>query len=327
MKAIQVKTDKKDRPLVWCETDEPIYDPQQVLVDIYATSLNRADLMQRAGRYPSPPGAPDILGLDVAGRIAQLGKEVTGWRVGDRVCALLAGGGYAERVAVSQQMLMPVPDDWSYEEAAAMPEVFMTAFVNLFMEAAFQTGEIVLMHGGASGVGTAAIQLIREAGGCMIVTAGTEAKIARCSELGADLAINYRTEDFVAHVQEFTAGEGVDVILDIVGADYLARNVSLLKSKGRLVLISTLSGSTAQLDLRMLMGRRLKLIGSVLRSRSLEEKVEIKERFVARFWPLLEDGTIQPVIDSVYPIEEANEAHQRMAENQNIGKIILRVRS
>jgi tumor protein p53-inducible protein 3 len=327
MKAIQVKTDKKDRPLVWCETDEPIYDPQQVLVDIYATSLNRADLMQRAGRYPSLPGAPDILGLDVAGRITQLGKEVTGWRVGDRVCALLAGGGYAERVAVSQRMLMPVPDDWSYEQAAAIPEVFMTAFVNLFMEASFQTGEIVLMHGGASGVGTAAIQLIREAGGCMIVTAGTQAKIARCSELGADLAINYRTEDFVVRVKEFTSGEGVDVILDIVGADYLARNVSLLKSKGRLVLISTLGGSKAQLDLRMLMGRRLRLIGSVLRSRSLEEKVEIKKRFVARFWSLLEDGTIQPVIDSVYPIEEANEAHQRMAENQNIGKIVLRVRS
>jgi len=326
MKAIHVQTDKKDRPLIWCETSEPICGPQQVLVDIYATSLNRADLMQRAGHYPAPRGAPDILGLDVAGQIARVGKEVTDWRVGDQVCALLSGGGYAERVAVPQQMLMSVPDGWSYEQAAAMPEVFLTAFVNLFMEASFQTGETVLMHGGASGVGTAAIQLIREAGGRMIVTAGTEAKIARCSELGADLAINYKTEDFVARVQEFTAREGVDVILDIVGADYLARNVSLLKSKGRLVLISTLGGSQAELDLRMLMGRRLRLIGSVLRSRSLEEKVEIRERFVARFWPLLEDGTIQPVIDSVYPIEQANEAHQRMAENRNIGKIILRVR-
>jgi tumor protein p53-inducible protein 3 len=326
MKAIHVQTDKEDRPLVWCETDEPFCGPQQVLVDIYATSLNRADLMQRAGHYPPPPGTPDILGLDMAGQIARVGEEVADWRAGDRVCALLAGGGYAERVAVPQQMLMPVPDSWSYEQAAAMPEVFLTAFVNLFMEASFQTGETVLMHGGASGVGTAAIQLIREASGRMIVTTSTEAKIARCSELGADLAINYKTEDFVARVQEFTAGEGVDVILDIVGADYLARNVSLLKLKGRLVLISTLGGSQAGLDLRMLMGRRLQLIGSVLRSRSLEEKVEIKEQFMARFWPLLEDGTIQPVIDSVYPIEQANEAHQRMAESKNIGKIILRVR-
>jgi putative PIG3 family NAD(P)H quinone oxidoreductase len=326
MKAIHVQTDKGDRPLVWRETEDPVPSADEVLVDIHAASLNRADLMQRAGGYPPPPGAPEILGLDMAGQIASVGAEVTGWEVGDRVCALLAGGGYAERVTVSQQMLMPIPGTWSYEQAAGMPEVFLTAFVNLFMEAGLQPGETVLMHGGASGVGTAAIQLVREAGGRMIVTASSEAKITRCRELGADLAINYKKEDFVQRVQAFTGGEGVDVIIDMVGAAYLERNLSLLKLKGRLVFISTLSGATTEMNLGALMGRRLRLIGSVLRSRSLEEKVEIKRRFVDRFWSQLENGSIEPIIDSVYPIEQAGAAHQYMAENRNIGKIILKVR-
>lgn len=326
MKAIQIQTEQEGCPLVWRETQDPICGPDEVLVEIYAAALNRADLAQRAGHYPPPPGASEILGLDMAGRIAAVGENVTGWKIGDRACALLAGGGYAERVAVPYQMLLPIPDGWSYELAAGLPEVFLTAFVNLFMEANFQTGETVLMHGGASGVGTAAIQLIREAQGRMIITASTREKIAACTDLGADLAINYREEDFVERIRAFTDGEGVDVILDIVGADYLARNLSLLKSKGRLVLISTLSGSQAEIDLRRLMGRRLRLIGSVLRSRSLEEKVEIKERFMDRFWSLIQDGKIQPVIDSVYPIQQANAAHRYMAENRNIGKIILKVR-
>jgi tumor protein p53-inducible protein 3 len=326
MKAIHVQTDKEGRPLVWRETEDPVPSADEVLVDIHAASLNRADLMQRAGGYPPPPGAPEILGLDMAGQIASVGAEVTGWEVGDRVCALLAGGGYAERVAVSQQMLMPIPGTWSYEQAAGMPEVFLTAFVNLFMEAGLQPGETVLMHGGASGVGTAAIQLVREAGGRMIVTASSEAKITRCRELGADLVINYKKEDFVQRVQAFTGGEGVDVIIDMVGAAYLERNLSLLKLKGRLVLISTLSGAATKINLGALMGRRLRLIGSVLRSRSLEEKIEIKRRFMDRFWSQLENGSIEPIIDSVYPIEQAGAAHQYMAENRNIGKIILEVR-
>jgi putative PIG3 family NAD(P)H quinone oxidoreductase len=326
MRAIQIQTEIEGRPLVWRKTQDPICGPEDALVDIHATSLNRADLMQRAGRYPPPKGASDILGLDMAGRVVEIGAQVSGWKVGDRVCALLAGGGYAERAVVPHQMLMPIPGDWSYEQAAAMPEVFLTAFVNLFVEAEFQVGESVLMHGGASGVGTAAIQLVHNAGGRMIVTASTEEKLARCTDLGADLAINYKTEDFAERVRTFTGGQGVDVILDIVGADYLARNLRLLKQKGRLVFISTLGGSQAEIDLRALMGRRLRLIGSVLRSRSLEEKTEIKERFMERFWSLMDDGTIQPVIDSIYPIEKANAAHQHMAENRNIGKIILRVR-
>jgi tumor protein p53-inducible protein 3 len=326
MRAIHVQTEKEGRPLVWRETDDPTWGSDEVLVDVHAASLNRADLMQRAGGYPPPPGAPDILGLDMAGRIAQVGAGVSGWQIGDRVCALLAGGGYAEKVAVPQQLLMPIPAGWSYEQAAAVPEVFMTAFVNLFMEAGFQAGETVLIHGGASGVGTAAIQLLREAGGRIAVTASTETKLATCRELGADLAINYRAEDFVERVQAFTAGAGVDVILDMVGAAYLARNLSLLKLKGRLVFISMLGGSRTEIDLGALMGRRLRLIGSVLRSRSLAEKVEIKERFMGRFWQALEAGRIRPVIDAIYPVQQANQAHQHMAENKNIGKIILKLR-
>ena len=223
-------------------------------------------------------------------------------------------------------MLMPIPDGWTYEQAAALPEVYFTAFVNLFVEAHLEPGETVLVHGGASGVGTAAIQLTHAAGNSIIVTAGTDEKTARCTELGADLAINYKREDFVARVREFTNDQGVDVIMDMVGAGYLARNLSLLKLRGRLVFIATLGGSRAELDISLVMRRRLRLIGSVLRSRPVAEKVAIKEQFVQRFWDRLVDGTIAPVIDRVYPIDEAGEAHQRMAENENIGKIVLKVR-
>jgi tumor protein p53-inducible protein 3 len=326
MKAIHVLAKEKDQPMVWQETGNPVCSPNDVLVDVYAASVNRADLLQRAGRYPPPAGAPDILGLDMAGKIAWIGDKTTGWQIGDRVCALLPGGGYAEQVAVPRQMLMPIPSGWSYEQAAAMPEVFLTAFLNIFIEAGFQPGETVLMHGGASGVGTAAIQLVKKSGGHMIVTASTDAKVAGCLELGADLGINYRDEDFVQRIRAYTGGRGVDIILDIVGAEYLERNLSLLNLRGRLVLVATLGGSRAEINLGMLMGRRLRIIGSVLRSRSLEEKVAIKDRFMAQFWPALEDGSIQPMIDSVFPVEQANAAHQRMADNQNAGKIVLKVR-
>lgn len=326
MKAIIVKTDQEDRVLSWEEAPDPTYGPEEVLVDIHAAALNRADLMQRAGNYPPPPGAPDILGLEMAGQIAAVGDKVSGWQAEDRVCALLPGGGYAERVAVPARMLMPLPDEWSFEQGAAVPEVFLTAFVNLFMEAGLQSGETVLIHGGASGVGTAAIQLAREAGCRVFITAGTDEKTARCETLGAELAINYKAEDFAERIEAYTDGAGVDVILDMVGAAYLERNLRLLRLRGRLVFISLLSGATTEINLGALMGRRLRLIGSVLRSRSLAEKVEIKEGFMARFWPQLVDGVIHPIIDSVYPVAEADEAHQYMAENRNIGKIILKVR-
>jgi putative PIG3 family NAD(P)H quinone oxidoreductase len=326
MKAIHVDTTQPGRPLVWQDTADPTCEPDDVIVDIHATALNRADLMQRAGNYPPPPGAPDILGLEMAGVISEVGANVREWKVGDRVCALLPGGGYAEKVAVPQAMLMPVPHSWSYEQAGALPEAYFTAFVNLYLEANLQPGEMVLVHGGASGVGTAAIQLLRATGNLAIITASTDEKCAACTKLGADLAINYKSQDFVEQVKAYTDGGGVDVILDMVGAAYLERNLSLLRLKGRLVFISMLSGGQTEINLGALMGRRLRMIGSVLRSRAVEEKVEIKERFMDLFWTHLEDGSIQPVIDSVYSITQANEAHQRMAENHNIGKLVLQVR-
>lgn len=324
MKAIIIQTEEKDRPLRWQDVPDPTFGPEEVLVNIHAAALNRADLMQRAGHYPPPPGASEILGLEMAGEIAAVGKAVTGWQVGDRVCALLSGGGYAGQVSVPHQMLMALPNDWSYEQGAAVPEVFLTAYVNLFMEAGLQSGENVLIHGGASGVGTAGIQLARQTGCRVFITAGTEDKIAYCQQLGAELAVNYRESDFVEQIQ--TRVEGIDVILDIVGASYLESNLSLLKPKGRLVFIATLSGSRAKIDLRYLMSKRLRLIGSTLRARSLAEKIEIKERFIAQFWDSLLSGTIKPVIDSVYPVEQANEAHEHMHQNKNIGKIILKIR-
>lgn len=326
MQAIHVDASQPDRPLVWQTAPDPVAGPDEVIVDIHATALNRADLLQRAGNYPPPPGAPDILGLEMAGVISEIGAHVNKWQVGDRVCALLAGGGYAERVAVPAALLMPIPAAWTFAQAGAMPEVYLTAFVNLYMEANLQPGETVLVHGGASGVGTAAIQLLKATGNRVIVTASSAEKCAACQALGADLAINYKQDDFVAKTKEFTDGAGVDVILDMVGADYFERNLSLLKLKGRLVFIATLSGTQTTLNIGALMGLRLRLIGSVLRSRSLAEKIEIKTRFMERFWAFLDNGSIQPVIDQIYPIRQAGEAQARMATNQNIGKIGLQVR-
>lgn len=325
MKAIVIQTDQESRPLAWQDVPAPTYSADEVLVDVYAAALNRADLAQRAGNYPPPPGASSILGLEVAGRIAALGANVTGWQVGDRVCALLSGGGYAEEVNVPAPLLMPIPDNWSFEQGAAVPEVFYTAYANLFIEADIQKGETALIHAGASGVGTAAIQLLREAGCHALVTAGTTEKVAYCRKLGAELAINYKKADFVEEVLAHTNGQGVDVILDNVGAAYFQQNVRLLKLRGRLVFIGTMSGSQTEINIGALMGRRLCLIGSVLRSRTLAEKIEIKERFMAQFWPAVLNGTIEPIIDSIYPVEQANAAHQHMAENKNIGKIILKV--
>ena len=327
MKAIVVDEASAARTLRWEEGGAltPM-GPTDVLVDIHATALNRADLMQRQGNYPVPPGASQILGLEMAGTVADMGADVTDWQIGDRVCALLSGGGYAEQVVVPAAMLMPIPDGWDFTLAAGLPEVYLTAFVNLYMEAALQPGEIALVHGGASGVGTAAIQLLKASGNPVIVTAGTAEKVAACRDLGADLAINYREQDFVEEVKTFTDGKGIDVVMDMVGADYLAKNLGLLKLKGRLVFISTLSGAQTQIDLRLVMGKRLRLIGSVLRSRSLEEKVAIKQNFMSRFWSQVESGRLKPVIETVYPIAQANEAQAQMAENRNIGKIILQVR-
>lgn len=324
MKAIVVQQEVEGRPLLWQDVPDPAFGPDEVLINIHAAALNRADLAQRAGNYPPPPGASDILGLEMAGTITALGAEVSGWQVGDRVCALLPGGGYAEKVNVPAQLLLPLPEDWSFEQGAALPEVFLTAYVNLFMEADLQAGETVLIHGGASGVGTAAIQLAHQAGCRVFTTAGTDDKVAYCRQLGADLAINYKEEDFVERI--LAEADGVDVILDMVGANYLESNIRLLKLRGRLVFIATMGGGRAEIDIWRLMGRRLRLIGSVLRARPVAEKIEIKERFMAQFWKKFLDGTLNPIIDSVYPVAQAEQAHAHMQQNQNIGKIILKIR-
>ncbi len=324
MKAIVVNQ-TEGNPLEWTEVPAPKIAANEALVDVAATALNRADLMQRAGNYPPPPGASDILGLEMAGRIAALGSEVSGWQAGDRVCTLLPGGGYAEQVSVPADLLIPVPDDWTFEQAAAVPEVFLTAYVNLFMEAGLQPGEKVLIHGGASGVGTAAIQLAHQAGCAVATTAGTDKKVAFCRDLGADVAINYRRDEFSAVVREKFGG--VDVILDMIGADYFERNLQLLNTRGRIVFISTLSGANVSLQLWTLLRRRLRLIGSVLRARTVPEKIVIKNAFMAQFWQAMQNREIRPIIDSVFPIQQVEHAHQRMAENRNIGKIILQIQS
>ncbi len=323
MKAIIVANDA-ERTLSWQDVPEPTCSPHQALVDIHATAVNRADLLQRSGNYPPPDGAPPYMGLEMSGKITAVGDDVDNFRPGDRVFGLLTGGGYAEQVAVPATHLLPLPDERDFAWGAAIAEVFLTSFTNLFIEAGLQEGETVLIHGGASGVGTAAIQLCREAGCKVLITAGTNAKIARCRELGADLAINYKEQDFAEAV--LAHADGVDVILDIAGADYLARNIRLLKLRGRLVVIALLTGANAQIDLQPMMVKRLRLIGSVLRSRSDGEKTAIIAAFKKRFWPMLVDGTMQTVVEEILPIEHAADAQAILAKNRNIGKVILQVR-
>ncbi|NKB71894.1 MAG: zinc-binding dehydrogenase [Candidatus Latescibacteria bacterium] len=322
MKAIVVDEQTPDRALAWREVPDPSCGPDEVIVDIHATAVNRADLLQRSGNYPPPPGAPPYMGLEMAGVVRHVGAQVDQWRPGDRVCALLAGGGYAEQVAVPAPLLRRIPDSWDFVTAGAVPEVFYTAFVNIFIEGALQDGETLLVHGGASGVGTAAIQLARAAGNPVLITASAPAKLETCLALGAALAINYRQEDFVAAVKKHCGG--VDVILDISGGAYLSRNLSLLNRQGRIVLIALLGGAEAPIDLGLVLRQRLRLIGSVLRSRSLAEKVAIADQFEQRFWPLLVDGSIAPIIDTVLPIDQAAQAQAILEGNQNIGKVVLR---
>ncbi|MBS13427.1 MAG: NADPH:quinone oxidoreductase [Gemmatimonadetes bacterium] len=324
MKAICV--DPETRAIDWKEVDNPTPAAGEVVVDIHATAVNRADLLQRAGNYPPPAGAPPYMGLEASGVISQLADGVEGWQVGDRVCTLLSGGGYAERVAAPADLLIRIPDDWDFERAAAVPEVFYTAFLNLFIEGELREGETVLIHGGASGVGTAGIQMAKRAGARVLVTAGRDDKVDVCLKLGADAGVNYKEQDFEKGVRDL-APDGVDVILDIAAADYLKRNMALLKTRGRLVMIALLTGVIAEIDLSTLMRGRQRLIGSVLRSRSLEEKVDVHDRFEEQFWPDLVSGEIQTVIYKTLPIEETAEAQAILERNENIGKVILGVRT
>jgi putative PIG3 family NAD(P)H quinone oxidoreductase len=301
------------------------FGPDELLVDVEATAVNRADLLQARGGYPPPPGASDILGLEMAGVVTAVGANVAGWQVGDRVCALLPGGGYAEQVAVPAQMALRLPETWSFVAGTAVPEVWYTAFVNLFLEGDLKAGETVLIHAGASGVGTACIQLTQISGATAFVTAGNEEKLRRCRELGAKLAINYKAEDFLEKVLAATNGEGVDLIIDPVGGAYLARNVKALRPFGRLVNIGLLSGGQGDLDMGRVLRNRLRLVGSTLRNRPLAEKIEITRQFESRFWHLFITGKLQPIVDTVFPIQEAQRAHEYVAQDKNVGKVVLEV--
>ena len=323
MKAIVVKGDNEAPVLVWEAVEEVEFAVDEVLVAVRATAVNRADLLQARGGYAPPEGASEILGLEMAGVIEAVGEEVVDWQVGDRVCALLPGGGYAEKAAVPAEMLMKLPDEWTFAQGTAVPEVWFTAFVNLFLEGDLQSGETVLLHAGASGVGTAAIQLAKAIGATVFVTASMPEKLRRCRELGADLAVNYKEEDFLTAVQEATEGKGVDVILDPVGGSYLQRNVEALARFGRLVNIGLLGGVAGEINMGLLLRKRLKIIGSTLRTRSLSEKIDITQQFSQRFWPALASGALQPVIDSTFPIREAQQAHAYVAANKNTGKVVL----
>ena len=288
-------------------------------IRVRTAGVNRADLLQRAGRYPPPPGASEVLGLECAGVVAEVGNGVQGWNVGDRAMALLAGGGYAKEVVVDAGSAMHVPSALSWEEAGAMPEVFLTAFLNVFMLARAKEGEALLVHGGGSGVGTAATTLAKLAGLRVIVTAGSAEKVARCLAHGADVAINYREEDFVARARP------VDVILDHIGANYLARDLEALATGGRVVVIGSMGGrGTIELDVNALLAKRQQIIGSTLRARPPAEKAEIVASFLARFGKDLEAGRVRPVIDSVFPMAEMDAAHERM-RGDHFGKIVLRV--
>ena len=319
MKAILVESDDK-RSLRWRETPCPQPSASQVLVRVHATALNRADLLQRRGLYPVPPGASEILGLEVAGEIAHRGDNVGNWKVGDRVCVLLEGGGYAEYVACDESMLLPIPTGLSYTEGAGLPEAFYTAYLNLYIEGRLMPGERVLVHAGASGVGTAAIQLCRALGNPVFATTSAS-KMDAVRELGA--AAVFDRGDSQLWDQLKSTLRSVDVILDPVGASYLKENIKLLNTQGRLVVIGLLGGATAELPLNLLLMRRLRVIGSVLRSRSREEKVAITRAVIDHVWPFFDTGSLAPVIDRCYDIREVEQAHEQMAQNRSVGKIIL----
>jgi putative PIG3 family NAD(P)H quinone oxidoreductase len=307
------------------EAPDPAVGAGEVRLRVRACAVNRADLLQRQGLYPPPPGASSILGLECAGEVAELGPGVRGWKVGDRAMALLAGGGYAEQVVVHAGSLLPVPAQWSFEQAASFPEVYLTVFLTVFQLGGLARGGAVLVHGGGSGIGTACTQLAKRVGAIVVATAGSDEKCKRCLDLGADAAVNYREGDFVAAAKQATGGRGVDVVLDSIGAPYLERNLAALATGGRLVLIGLMGGAKAELNLAAVLARRLSVIGSTLRARSVEEKAEIVAALLARFGDALAEGAITPVVDRVLPLAAAGEAHRAMKASEHFGKIALRV--
>ncbi|MFI0737980.1 NAD(P)H-quinone oxidoreductase [Streptomyces sp. NPDC021100] len=309
--------------LVWSEVPDPVPGEGEVLVEVAATAVNRADLMQRQGFYDPPPGASPYPGLECSGRIAALGPGVSGWAVGDEVCALLAGGGYAEKVAVPVGQLLPVPDGLDVVTAAALPEVTATVWSNVFMLAHLRPGETLLVHGGGSGIGTMAVQLAKAVGARVAVTAGSREKLERCRELGADILVDYREQDFVEEMHKVTGGAGADVVLDIMGAKYLDRNVDVLAVNGRLVIIGLQGGRKAELDLGKLLTKRAAVMATALRSRPLAEKAAIMAAVREHVWPLVSGGRVRPVVDRTMPLRDAAGAHRIVEDSSHVGKVLL----
>jgi putative PIG3 family NAD(P)H quinone oxidoreductase len=312
--------------LVWTEVPDPRPGPGEVLVNVVAAGVNRADLMQRQGFYPPPKDAPPYPGLECSGTVTEVGEGVTGWQPGDEVCALLSGGGYAEQVAVPAGQLLPAPKATTLVEAAALPETACTVYANVFQGARLAKGETLLIHGGGSGIGTMAIQLARQAGATVAVTAGSQAKLDACAALGADITINYHDEDWVAKLKGATGGHGADVILDIIGAAYLARNIDALAVDGRISNIGMQQGRKAELDIGALMAKRGTIMSTTLRARPASQKARIVAAVAEHVWPLVEAGMVRPVIDCELPMAEAAEAHRVMTASTHTGKIVLRTR-
>jgi putative PIG3 family NAD(P)H quinone oxidoreductase len=325
MRVIEISQFGPPDVLKLAERPDPVPAAGEVLIEVEAAGINRPDVIQRYGKYPPPPGASDLPGLEVAGRIIALGEGVTGWSTGNRVCALLAGGGYAERAVVPQEQVLPIPKGLSGIQAAAIPETFFTVWTNVFQRGKLKQGESILIHGGTSGIGTTAIQLARAFGARVLTTAGSDDKCEAARKLGAEHAFNYRTVDWGAEAKNATNGRGVDVILDIVGGDYIPRNLDLLAVEGRLLQIAFLKHARAEVDFSIMMRKRAWITGSTLRPRTPAEKGAIARDLHRHVWPLLEQGAVAPVIHSTFPLAQAAEAHRLMEAGTHIGKIVLDV--
>ena len=323
MIAIAIETPGAPEVLKPVTMPRPVPGAGEILIKVEAAGVNRPDVLQRRGHYNPPPGASPLPGLEVAGTVAAVGPDVTGWSVGDPVCALVAGGGYAEYCAAPAPQCLPIPKGLSAAEAAGLPETCFTVWTNVFERGRLQTGERFLVHGGSSGIGTTAIQLAKAWGAIVFATAGSAEKCQACRDLGADVAIDYREQDFLAVVKEKTGGRGVDLILDMVGGDYVARNIDALAVDGRQVSIAFLKGSKVEIDLQKVMAKRLTLTGSTLRPRSVAEKGAIAAALLAEVWPLIEAGRIRPLIHATFPLARASEAHALMESGEHVGKIIL----
>ncbi|MEU9239202.1 NAD(P)H-quinone oxidoreductase [Streptomyces shenzhenensis] len=323
MYAITIPEPGGPEALVWDEVPDPVPGEGEVLVEVVASAVNRADILQRQGNYSPPPGASPYPGLECSGRIAAIGPAVSGWSVGDEVCALLAGGGYAEKVAVPAGQLLPVPEGLDLKQAAALPEVACTVWSNVFMIAHLRPGETLLVHGGSSGIGTMAIQLGKAVGAKVAVTAGTKEKLDFCAGLGADILVNYREQDFVAEVKEATGGAGADVILDNMGAKYLDRNVQALAVNGRLAIIGMQGGVKGELNIGALLGKRAAISATSLRARPLAEKAAIVAAVREHVWPLIAQGHVRPVVDRELPMAEAAQAQRVVEASEHIGKVLL----